>query len=275
MFIQILTIIGYLALGFAVGTFGTLVGAGGGFLLTPVLLLLFPDMSPSAVTAVSMTTVLFNSASGSAAYARLKRIDFKTGLLFAVTVLPGTLIGTWLTTLVSRDLFNTIFGAFMLVFAAVIIIKSRMGDRSAPYGHPGRLRARRRLTASDGIEAAFSFHLPLGILISFGVGFLSGFLGIGGGIVHVPALVFLGFPAHFATATSHFVLACSSLSSFILHLAQGALSGHMVMAFVIAAGAVGGAQLGAHLSQKVKGSWIMILLAAALVLAGVRILVWG
>jgi len=114
-----------------------------------------------------------------------------------------------------------------------------------------------------------------GVAISVAVGFLSGFLGIGGGIVHVPALIFLGFPAHFATATSHFVLACSSFTSFLIHLTAGALSRDAVMAFCVAGGAVAGAQIGAAASKKVKGSLIMILLAAALILAGARIFVSG
>jgi len=275
MTMLILQTAAYLILGFFVGGFGTLVGAGGGFLLTPVLLLLFPSLSPETVTAISMTTVLFNSTSGSVAYGRMKRIDYKTGLIFAVTMLPGTIIGNWLTSVVSRSLFNAVFGGFLLVFAVVIVLKSRIGDRSASFDMPGRFRARREFSDRDGHKTAFSFNLLIGMIISFFVGFLSGFLGIGGGIVHVPALIFLGFPAHFATATSHFVLACSSLTSFIIHLASGALSDVYRLAFSIAAGAVVGAQFGARVSKRVKGSAIMICLAAALVLAGVRIILSG
>ena len=252
-----------------------MVGAGGGFLLTPVLLLLFPGLQPETVTAISMTTVLFNSSSGSIAYSRMKRIDYKTGLLFVIATLPGTIIGTWLTARTPRSLFNLIFGAFLLVFAVIIVLKSRLGDHSASYDHPGRFRAKRILTDRDGLETAFSFNLLAGLSISFVVGFLSGFLGLGGGIVHVPALVFLGFPAHFATATSHFVLVFSSLTSFLIHLANNALSDVYRLAFSIAAGAVVGAQFGAALSKRVKGSAIMICLAVALVLAGVRIILSG
>lgn len=268
-------IFGYVVLGVVVGGFGTLVGAGGGFLLTPVLLLLFPDMPPATVTAVSMTTVLFNSTSGSVAYARMRRIDFKTGLIFAAAVLPGSVVGTWLTAKTPRALFDVIFGVSILIFAVVILIKSRIGDRSGDYDRPGKFRARRIFVGQNGERTAFSFNLALGVLISLGVGFVSGFLGIGGGILHVPALIFLGFPAHFATATSHFVLACSSLTSFLIHLLSGALSHHALMAFLIAGGAVAGAQAGAALSRRIKGSLIMILLAAALILAGVRILLSG
>jgi uncharacterized membrane protein YfcA len=265
----------FIILGIAVGGFGTLIGAGGGFLLTPILLMFFPTMSAQSVTAISMITVLFNSSSGSAAYAFMKRIDYKTGVIFSIATIPGAIIGTVLTTHVSRQLFNLIFGAFMLIFAMVIILKSRMGNSSAPADQSGRFRAIRHLVDREGNEASFSFNMPAGILISLLVGLLSGFLGIGGGIVHVPALVLLGFPAHFATATSHFVLVFSSIISILVHLGNGSLTQSAAMSLSIAVGAVIGAQIGARLSQRIKGSVIMICLAVALIFAGARILYMG
>jgi len=65
-------------IGFAVGAFGTLIGAGGGFILTTILLLLYPHDSPQTLTAISLAAVFFNAASGSAAYARQRRIDYRT-----------------------------------------------------------------------------------------------------------------------------------------------------------------------------------------------------
>lgn len=252
-----------------------MIGAGGGFLLTPILLICYPSMSAQSVTAISMTTVFFNSSSGSSAYAYMKRIDYKTGIMFAIATLPGSIIGTILTTMIDRNVFDVIFGGFMLVFAAVIILKNRMGNCSAPVDQKGQFRTVRQLVDRDGNKAYFSFNLLAGILISVFVGFLSGLLGIGGGIVHVPALIFLGFPAHFATATSHFVLVFSSLSSLLAHLKDGSLLNNVSMSLSIACGTVIGAQIGARVSKRIKGSVIMLCLAAALVFAGVRILYMG
>jgi uncharacterized membrane protein YfcA len=195
--------------------------------------------------------------------------------MFAIATVPGSIIGTLVTQIISRDLFNILFGIFMLVFAILIIVKSRMGDHCAPVDHPGKFRAVRRLVDHYGHEAAFSFNLLAGILISIFVGFISGLLGIGGGIVHVPALVLLGFPAHFATATSHFVLAFSSITSVLVHITDGSLANDISMALSIACGAVLGAQIGARVSKHVKGSVIMICLAVALIFAGGRILLMG
>jgi len=271
----LLSIITFVFLGVVVGSFGTLIGAGGGFLLTPILLICYPTMPAQTITAISMTTVFFNSSSGSVAYARMKRIDYKTGVIFAAATLPGSIIGTILTTMIPRAVFDTIFGAFMLIFAVVIVLKSRMGNHSAPIDRKGHFRAVRRLMDCDGNEAAFSFNMLIGILISLMVGFISGLLGIGGGIVHVPALVFLGFPAHFATATSHFVLVFSSLTSLVVHLIDGSLIKMASMSLSIALGAIIGAQIGARVSKRIKGSVIMLCLAAALIFAGVRILYMG
>lgn len=83
-------------LGVAVGGFGTIVGSGGGFILTPVLLLLYPHDKPTTIMAISLTAVFFNAASGSAAYAHQRRIDYRSALAFASAGLPGSIAGALL-----------------------------------------------------------------------------------------------------------------------------------------------------------------------------------
>lgn len=85
--------IGLISLGFIVGTYGTLIGAGGGFVLMPILLILYPRESADRLTAISLAVVFFNALSGSGAYARMKRIDYKSGLMFAAATIPGAIIG--------------------------------------------------------------------------------------------------------------------------------------------------------------------------------------
>lgn len=237
-------------IGFAVGAFGTVVGAGGGFILTPILLLLYPHDSPTTITAISLAVVFFNAASGSAAYARQRRIDYRSGIVFALATLPGAIGGALVVGLVSRSVFDGIMGGVLAVLAVWLAVGERW-----PLAVPeNRLRR--------------------GALYSLGVGFISSFLGIGGGVIHVPLLVrALGFPTHVATATSHFVLAVMAGAGSITHIVLGSFHGHGLRRTVaLSAGVVLGAQFGAHVSLRLRGAVIQWLLAVALLALAARLL---
>jgi len=262
-----------IALGIVVGTLGTLIGAGGGFVLMPVLLLLYPGSSPETLTAVSLAVVFLNTASGSMAYARTRRIDYRSGLLFAAAAVPGAIAGALTTDLIPRRPFNAVFGVVMIAASLYLVLHRASGPASARAG--GRRLTMRVLRDSYGIEHRYTFSTRLGMSISLFVGYLSSLLGIGGGIIHVPALVrLLDFPVHIATATSHFILAIMALAGTIVHIAAGSFSeGGVHRTLLLGAGALVGAQAGAALAARVHGKWIIRALAAALALAGIRILV--
>ena len=131
------------------------------------------------------------------------------------------------------------------------------------------------LTDSTGTSYSYTYNQTWGILISIIVGYLSPLLGIGGGIIHVPALVqWLHFPVFVATATSHFILAIMATVSVIVHAIKGSYSDpkilHMVIGLII--GVIPGAQVGAWLSHKLKGYTIIRVLGVCLGLVGFRIL---
>jgi uncharacterized protein len=243
-------------LGFVVGTFGTLVGAGGGFILVPILILLHPDRNAEYITSVSLAIVFLNSFSGSIAYGLRKKIDFKAGLIFAAASLPGAVIGAYSTQFLPRQIFDPVFATFLIGVGIYIYF------RPTP-----------KIENSLTNGFAHSFNLWLGVAISAGVGFVSSLLGIGGGIIHVPAMVhFLNFPVHSATATSHFVLAIMALFGTAVHLFNGSLSSGYNEIFWIAPGVLIGAQIGAKLSPKFHGKIIVRSLACALIFVGVRLL---
>jgi uncharacterized membrane protein YfcA len=256
-------------LGFAVGVFGTLVGAGGGFILTPVLLLVYPHSTPALLTAISLVAVFFNAGSGTIAYARQRRIDYRSGVVFAVATLPGSVLGVIVANRVSRPGFDVVMGVVLIVIAVWL----RRGLDEPGEGDDGRGQAR-AITDRAGTAHRFRADVRLGALLSVAVGFLSSFLGIGGGVVHVPLLVaVLGFPTHIATATSHFVLTFMALVATITHVLAGTFHGGLGLrrAAALSVGVVGGAQLGAHLSQRLSGRLIHRLLAAGLLVLGVRL----
>lgn len=260
-------------LGFAVGAVGTLIGAGGGFVLVPILLLLYPDRSPELVTSMSLAVVYFNAFSGTCAYARLKRIDYKSGLVFALATVPGAVLGALTTHLIPRRVFDGVFGGLLLVLAVFLVLQRHreyLGcDVPPPDGHTVRT-----VVDANGSRYTFSFNLFGGIVLSLVVGYLSSALGVGGGVIHVPALIrLLHFPAHIATATSHFILTFTSLAGTVVHVAHGVFSQGATGTLCLAIGALMGAQLGAWVSGRLRGVWIIRCLAIALGFVGVRVLV--
>ncbi len=266
-----ITIISLILIGFAVGAFGTLIGAGGGFILVPILLIMYPEQAPETITAVSLSVVFFNALSGTIAYGRQKRIDLRSGLIFSAATVPGSVLGAWLVHFTPRNVFDIIFGIILVCLAVFLLIKpTKDGDkeREIPKGHVVR-----RITDANAVNHVYSYHLWFGIAISLFVGFFAGFLGIGGGIIHVPALVgLLNFPVHIATATSQFMLGIMAFSGSTVHMASGVLLPQLSQIVPLAVGAVVGAQVGAQVSKKIHGTFIIRLLAVALLLVGVRVL---
>lgn len=259
-------------LGLLVGAVGTLVGAGGGFLLVPVLIFLYPRARPEWITAISMAVVFFNSASGTVAYAFRRRVDYKSGVIFIIASIPGAILGVRAAALVSRQIFDPIFGGG-LILTSLFLLSKKNGDMT-PRGWGQGLMSR-DFTDSQGTHYRYSFDMRIGVLISVFIGFLASFLGIGGGIIHVPVLVhLLAFPVFVATATSHFVVSFMSLAACIDHYVSGHYAESAVQLLALAPSAAIGAQLGAYLSHRVSGLWIMRLLAVALLMVGVRLL-WG
>ncbi len=257
------------SVGLFVGTFGTLIGVAGGFLLVPIVLFLYPDKSPATITAMTLTVAFFNALSGSIAYARLRRIDFRSGILFSVTAVPGAIVGAAINRLLSRDSFQLIFGIILLIMAGYLLVRPER--RAAMRAISGKWV--RKMTDRDGNSFVYSYHPALGMLIALGVGVVSGLLGIGGGIIHVPALTqVLGFPVHIATATSQFVVGTSTFAAGLMRVITGSFAGVAADTVVLAGGAVIGAQIGARLSRRISGSVIVRLLGIALALVAIRLL---
>jgi len=259
-------------LGGIVGVFGTLVGAGGGFILTPTLLVLYPTASPTTITAISLVVVFFNALSGSIAYARQRRIDYRSGIAFAAATFPGSILGVLVVAFSPRRLFDALTG-LLLAGLAIWLLTSHGPEDEVPTGHAGSER-----TITDRQGTTYHYRVPVrrGVLFSLGVGFVSSFLGIGGGVIHVPLLVrALGFPTHIATATSHFVLANMAAVGSVTHIVTGDFAGGTGLhrALALSVGVVIGAQLGAWVSQRIQGAMIQRLLAVALAALAVRLLV--
>jgi len=250
-------------LGLFAGGYGTLIGAGGGFILAPTLLLIYPGEAPETLTVISLSVVFFNSLSGTLAYLRSGRIDFKAGLIFALATMPGAVLGALTTAAISRARFNLVFGILLIVVAVFLAVNPRSKSVVA-MAHAGG-DAKRQLNPAT---------MLIGAAVSTSFGFISSFLGIGGGFLYVPALVYLmKFPVHVATATSLFVLTLTSLTGSVTHFAAGLFDHGLRQVIGLSIGAIVGAQIAARLSRHIHGDWIIRSLAVALAVVGLRLVV--
>lgn len=261
--------------GLLVGAYGAIVGAGGGFLIVPILL--WTNASPQQAIGTSLLVVFLNAVSGSVSYARKHRIDYHTGVRFAVWVLPGAVGGVFLATLFSRNAFSSIFGVLLLALAAVMIFGPTSSTKRGVHPQRTRLpwwkqRTIREMPDGDGKTLSYSYHTLVGYSLSLFVGFFSSLLGIGGGVIHVPAMIhLLNFPTHIAVATSLFILTLSAGIGAFFHL----ILGHVLpfTALLIGVGVILGAQLGASLAQRIHGRWLARLLSLGLVVVGIELLI--
>lgn len=263
------TIVLLLIIGLLVGILGTIIGAGGGFILVPILILIFPEKTPEEITSISLAVVFFNSISGTYAYHKMKRTDYRSGLIFAISTLPGAILGTLIVAIISRNIFNLFFGLILITLATYLFIKPLNSYDS-------------NISKEDNItnkEASIKENFTLtqkkwpGFLINLTIGFISTILGIGGGIIRVPALVhLLNYPVHLATATSQFIVAIMSFSGSIVHLINGNITNNIIPILTLSITAIIGAQIGARLSNKFHGANIIRILALALTLIGIRMI---
>ncbi len=172
-----------------------------------------------------------------------------------------------------RDAFEGAFAAVLVALGAYLLVPRRgVTAIRDPLRGPGIVR--RTIRDRGGQTFVYAYRRSLGLAISAVVGLVSSLFGIGGGIVHVPAMVtLLRFPVHIATATSQFVLAITAIEGTALHLAFGSLQWDIALAqaAVLAAGAAIGAQAGARAAYHLRGPLLLRGLSAVLLLVAVRL----
>lgn len=268
-----------MVLGLGASAYGTLIGAGGGFIMSPVLLLVF-NRAPQVAAGTSLAAVIFNATAAVLTYHQQGRIDFYTGVRFAAATIPGAVLGSIIVPSMPDRAFKLFFGLVMVLIASYLALR---GER--PAGRPAGfvadeagLRAEgktvRNLTDASGITVLYGYRMRDGLLLSAGVGLLSSLLGVGGGIIHTPAMISLfGVPAHVAVATSQFILLVSAATGTVAYLVQGHVD--VPTAVALGIGGIAGARLGAVIARRIQSRLIVRLLAVALLAVGARLMIGG
>lgn len=249
--------------GFAIGLVGSMVGVGGGFVIVPMLILLRPEMLPAVVTGISLAVIALNAWSSVAVYAAKGRIDFRVGLTYAAIGIPGVYLGTWTVSRLDRESFGWIMGLSLTAMAIFLFQKSFARDA----------RAKEEAKSSQPEPRTVTSVTAIGSGISLVVGFISALLGIGGGVIHVPAMVYwMQYTAARAVATSQLLLAVMASVSTGINFAHGTLNGHWDSVLWLGLGAVVGAQIGSRLADRVNGVYIIRVLAGILLVSALRVM---
>jgi uncharacterized protein len=259
-----------LGLGAAVGFLSGVFGVGGGFLLTP--LLIFIGVPPTIAVASSANQLVGASVSGVLAHWRRGNVDFKMGYVLLVGGLAGSLLGVWIFTLLKRlgQIELTISICYVILLGALGFLMMIESARALLRLHrPGA--ARRRLhqhTWMHGLPLKARFRrsrlyisalLPIGI--GFVIGIFSAILGIGGGFIMVPAMIYmLGMPTSVVPGTSLLQIIFVSANVTLLQ----AFTNHTVdavLAVVLLVGGVIGARVGSRFGTHLRGEQLRFLLA--------------
>ncbi|MBF0197854.1 MAG: sulfite exporter TauE/SafE family protein [Planctomycetes bacterium] len=245
--------------GLSIGCYGTIVGIGGGPLILPTMMY-FYGWEPEVLVASSLFVVFLNATSGTIGYYRQKRIDYIGGVRLAAAAIPAAVIMGIIHHLFAVPAFDVIFGIFLLLLAVYSLVKVKKLTRPGILV-PEMIKPHfRKLDVLDAFGEKYTLWVDdkTGAICCVFMGALVGFLGIGGGVLQVPLLVFvLNYPVHLATATSHFITMIVSFVALIPHLYLGNV--FFDETIWMGSGVVVGAQLGAWLAPRIKSSLIIYL----------------
>ena len=265
-----LDVFSLLALGMIVGVLSGIFGVGGGFLLTPFLI--FIGVPHAVAVATSANQLVGASVSGALAHWRRGNIDFAMALVLLAGGLVGSVIGVWLITLLRRlgqiELMVSLsYAALLGVLGTLMMIEStrallrrrrpgqlrrKLHQHTWLHGLPLKLRFRRS-------KLYISALLPL--ILGLAVGVLSAVMGVGGGFVMVPAMIYLlGMPTAMVPGTSLFqIIFVAAAVTVLQSIENGTVD--VVLALVLLVGGVIGAQLGSRFGTRLRGEELRALLA--------------
>jgi len=272
--VNVLTIAG---LGVAVGLLSGIFGVGGGFLMTPLLIMF--GIPPTVAAASDSNQIVGASTSGTLAHWRLGNVDMKMGLLLLVGGIVGGTGGVQvikvLRAMGNADFLITVTYVLMLggvgSYMFIESLQSLRGKQAADTGEPKKESTYARLVKKlpmqtrferSGVEMSLLLPLLLGIL----VGVLAAIMGVGGGFIMVPVMVYLlRMPMHVVVGTSLFQILFTCMNVTVMQ----AVSNHtvdFVLAVLLLLGSTVGAQVGTRIGKKLKGDQLKILLASLVLL---------
>ncbi len=261
--------IGSVAAGAAV--LGSMLGLGGGVFLVPILTLFF-NIDQKLAIGASAVAVVTNSVVGSTVHLRGRFTNLRLAMLLQSTTAVGAIVGAVISVYANPGVINAVFGA-MLVYAALSMLRNRGATPIPPAGgaDPYALGAAYLDPASGKTVSYVPQRVRLGLGISGFAGMLSGMLGVGGGVIQVPAMnILMRIPVKAAAGTSSFMVGITSVATASVYYADGKIDPTVVVPTMI--GIFLGAQLGSRLTRRVKTQNLVAIFVLILLYLGVSLL---
>lgn len=270
-----------LAMGAAVGFLSGMFGVGGGFLITP--LLIFYNIPPAIAVATGANQVIASSFSGTLAHLKRGTVDIKLGLVLLAGGIVGSSIGAYVFAILRSfgqlDLaISLLYVVFLGTVGGLMLIESLNAIRQARAGGAPALKKSGqhnwilRLPLKMRFRASKLFVSVIPVLgLGAGIGFLAAIMGVGGGFIMVPALIYLlKVPTNVVIGTSLFHI---MFTTAYTTLVQSTLNQtvDIVLAFLLMVGGVAGAQYGAKMGQRLRGDQLRALLAALVLAVALRL----
>lgn len=271
-----------LGLGGLVGFLSGMFGVGGGFLMTP--LLIFIGIPPTVAVASEANQILASSISGGMAHFQKRGVDIRMGCVLFVGGLLGSAVGVQLYAVMREMgqidlLISLCYVVFLGVIGLLMMIESIRAIHARQIGRPIPARRPGQHNWIHGLPFKMRFkvsHLYTSIippiLIGFFVGVLAAIMGVGGGFIMVPAMIYLlRMPTNVVIGTSLFQIIFVSAAVTVMHAVKNQTV-DVVLATILIIGGVVGAQIGARLGQKLRGEQLRALLALIVLGVGLKML---
>ncbi len=271
-----------LGVGAFLGLIMGLVGVGGGFLLTPIMM--FLGIPPPVAVASVANQLVAPSVSGVLSHWKRSNVDFKMGTVLLLGGVVGSSIGVLLFNFLGKIgqldfvikssyvIFLTLIGSLMFAESLRLILRTRKGKISRGklhqhnwlHGLPFKIRFRKS-------KLYISILLP--ILIGVIVGILAALMGIGGGFIIVPAMIYLlGMPTSLVVGTSLFQIIFVAANTTILQASQNQTV-DIVLATILLLGSVIGVQIGSRYTNILKGEYLRLILSSIIILVSFKLLI--
>jgi uncharacterized membrane protein YfcA len=267
-----------LGTGLAVGFVSGMFGIGGGFLMTPFLI--FLGITPGVAVASVASHITASSFSGALSYWRRRAVDIQMAAVLLSGGLLGTWTGVWIFTKALGHLDLLIGFSYLIMLSAVggmMLVESVRSILRQRQNKPIALRRSGAHTWAHGLPFKLRFKrskIYVSVILVWTIGFLIGLLGaimgIGGGFLLVPMLIYLvRVPTATVIGTSMVLTFLTMATATMLHAATNHLV-DAVLALILMIGGVIGAQFGAHAGQRIRGEWLRLFLGLLVLAVGLR-----